>query len=185
MENKNFFRFLAMTTILFVCICVALSTSTDSKSASTQSTNPLETKTALASTVVEGVDTHICELDSVECEGEANVPIKRKDVSPVKIGASKEVQERVSYAWEISHDRDFLYTLEKENGGTWSTTITSSTNDVGICQINKTYHPKVVSDPRFKDWKWQLDTCWKMYKGNVRFYGYDVRYKVVNNFKWK
>lgn len=97
-----------------------------------------------------------------------------------KIGAPDWVNERVEYAYHVSGGSiEFVSTIESENSE-WTTDRLSNTSylrngkrwyDVGICQISQYYHPKVVADERFGDWKWQIDQCWKMFKGGTKFYG--------------
>ena len=41
----------------------------------------------------------------------------------------------------------------------------------GFCQIHEHYHPEIVKNPRFKEWKWQIDKCLELYKGGTAFYG--------------
>lgn len=88
-----------------------------------------------------------------------------------------EQQKAIDYAWEISKDPLFIYTLKAENG---HITIDRRSDkigkngwyDYGYCQVNKGYHPKVVNDPRFfTDMKWQLDQCYRLFKGGTTFYG--------------
>lgn len=151
-----------------------------------------------------------CTLDTVSCDKEEIVltwiepknnsravqpqkkqtrPISlnsKKDINkllPIKKGASKRTQERVDYAWSISHDKDFIYTIEAENSK-WDTNTVGITKDRGICQVSPYYHPEIVNNPKFSDWKWQIDQCWKLYSGGTRFYGSDVRWKVVGRFSW-
>jgi hypothetical protein len=137
----------------------------------------------------------LCELRDVQCEGEKiaqelpTIPVSpvastRPSASPVKKGASKAMQEMVDYAWSISQSIDFVLTIEAESGFNPKARNVNrnGTVDSGLAQINHFYHPSIVKDPRFKDWKWQLEKGWELYKGGTRFYGKDVRHKVRNRF---
>jgi hypothetical protein len=93
--------------------------------------------------------------------------------------------EVMRYAYDISNDKDFLYTLKAECGTIDPYCLGDNGHAHGFCQIHDQYHPQIVSDPRFRDWKWQINTCWKLYKGGVRFYGYDVRHKVIKHFNFQ
>jgi len=82
----------------------------------------------------------------------------------------------IDYAWKISCDPNFLYLLKAENGQFTPDRVHprqpgSIGTDMGFCGINSYYHPEIVKDPNFKDWKWQMDKCYSMYEGNVTFYG--------------
>ena len=95
----------------------------------------------------------------------------------VKTTAGEDQNQYVRYASEISNnDLDFLATLNAENG-LWDPKRRSSFEDSwGFCQFHRAWHSKTVDDPRFfSDPKWQLDQCWRAYKGGTRFYGFDVR----------
>lgn len=85
--------------------------------------------------------------------------------------------EVVNTAWEISHDLSFLALLKAENGEFTIDRVSdlvgvNGYRDVGYCQINIGYHPEIYYDPRFKtDMRWQLEQCWKLYKGGTKFWG--------------
>jgi len=107
-----------------------------------------------------------------------------------KSGAPIEQNEYVIYASHISNgDLKFLATLEAENS-LWSPDRQSNVvkkgkreESYGFCQINKKYHPEIIGDERFfTDPFWQLDTCWKMYKGGVKFYGKAKAEKLKKRF---
>lgn len=102
--------------------------------------------------------------------------------------------EVIQYAWEISHDKDFLYTLKAENGllthdrrhdiSHWCNRTSRWEDDFGF-GVSACYHPNLVGNPLFfTDWRWQLREVYKLYKGGTRFYGYDVRWKVKHHFKF-
>lgn len=90
-------------------------------------------------------------------------------------------EERSKYAWSLNPDKDMLATFTGE--GDWDEKKRSYIKganghyDYGICQINDGYHPEIVHDKRFKDWKWQLEQCVKLYKGGTTFYAYRNRAK--------
>ena len=136
----------------------------------------------------------ICTLSVVVCDSE-NLPHiditttrKEGEKRVIRKGATQAIQNKIDYAWSISKDVDFIYTLDVENAGTWDVNILSEIvgangyRDKGICQFNIGYHPKIVNDKRFSDYQWQIDQCWKHYKGGTRFYGYDVRSRAIKNF---
>lgn len=94
----------------------------------------------------------------------------------------------MNYAWEVSHDKTFLYLLKAENGQVSpyrKHTSSSIGTDWGFCGINDYYHPEVVNSPEFlTDWRGQIVTCYRMYKEGVRFYGLDKIDKVKHFFKF-
>ena len=109
------------------------------------------------------------------------------EVVPVKIGASDFQNEMISYAWDISgKDFDFVKLIEAESG--WVVDAVSGynsngTRDWGLCQISSYWHPQIVNDPKFNDWKWEIDTCYQLYDGGVTFYGLNHIDRVEDNFK--
>jgi len=87
------------------------------------------------------------------------------------------VNEVLSYAYEISDDKDFVRLLVAENGRVQIDTI-GITGDIGFCQVSSYYHPKIVNDPRFlTDWKWQIDQCYNLYKNGTTFHGASHLYR--------
>lgn len=95
-----------------------------------------------------------------------------------KVGATPEANEKIQYAWELSHDLKFIYTLNGENG-LWThdrihdPRANKVGTDLGLCGTNSYWHPEIVTDPRFlSDWKWQMERCYQMWKGGVKFYAY-------------
>lgn len=127
---------------------------------------------------------------------------------PVKIGASDEVQEMLSLAWDVSGgDKEFIYMIETENSQ-WRADRQSEVylrwdnGDVvvcrkdnwadeckreqsfGFCQIHKLYHPDTVNDKRFfTDERWQMEQCYSKFIGGAAFFGYrDHRDDVVDRF---
>lgn len=141
--------------------------------------------------VDEGEVVALCDLAVVVCSHEQPnsriiVPLRqgRLEGAPIKKGASDSMQEMVDYAWQISKSWDFVLTIEAESGFNPKARNVNrnGTVDSGLAQINHYYHPQIVKDPRFADWKWQLEQGWRMYKGGTKFYGYDVRHKVKNRF---
>jgi len=122
--------------------------------------------------------------------------VETKEKSPYKIGASDAQNEMVAYAYQISKNMDFIYMIESESGWVLDKVGQHTTygQDLGLCQINSKYHPEIIKDKRFQnnDWKWELDTCWKMYNGGVTFCGanrmkHDTGFyeAVKANFNWK
>ena len=112
----------------------------------------------------------------------------------IKKNASPQQQEKVDYAWKISKDPDFIYTLEMENG-LWTKNRLSNQvgingyRDQGLCQLNRQYHLDFIMSPEFQDHEKQLDYCWEVYKNakeggriNTTFYGYNNRHKAKDHF---
>lgn len=115
---------------------------------------------------------------------------------------SAEQQKVIDYAWNISHDKNFIYLLKAENGdispGRLSTIVGSNGyRDIGYCQMNKGFQSKIIKDPRFlTDMHWQIDKCYELYKGGVTFYGLRLmlkpvgaaqrarRQRVIDSFTW-
>ena len=91
-------------------------------------------------------------------------------------------QTYIKYAREISKDKDFILTMNAEN---WARELMRQSwavgknwyRDIWLCQINKWRHKKIVNDPRFTDYKRQIEQCWRLYQWWTRFYWFDVRYK--------
>lgn len=93
-----------------------------------------------------------------------------------KLNVSEDQNQYVRMASEISNnDLDFLALLEGENG-LWTPDRKSKLvgsngyRDVGYCQVNIGFHPEIYFDKRFKDPRWQLEQCYKLYKGGTKFY---------------
>lgn len=105
-------------------------------------------------------------------------------------GHTEEQQKYIDYAWDISHDENFIYLLKAENGALSPTTASKGVNkngyrDVGLCQINMGYHKKIVNDPRFTDYKWQLEQCLRLYRNGTKFYAKKNIWKVKKFFIWE
>lgn len=105
-------------------------------------------------------------------------------------GHTAEQQVYIDYAWDISKDPNFVYLLKAESGALSPTALSRAVGgngyrDVGLCQINKGYHKDIVNDPRFADYKWQLEQCYQMYKNGVKFYGKSRIWKVKKFFTWE
>jgi len=60
--------------------------------------------------------------------------------------------------------------LEAENDQ-WTVDRESHTNDIGICQINKYWHPWIVNHEKFFDPYWQIERCLTLYLEGETFYG--------------
>ena len=108
--------------------------------------------------------TCVYSLDDTECH------YFRKNSPIEKIGASFEVQCKIDYAYHISKDIDFVLTCNSENNQTWDENIKSPTNDFGICQINAYYHSWIVNSPEYKNWKYQINMGWELYRIGTTFY---------------
>ena len=94
----------------------------------------------------------------------------------------------VQYLWQISHDKDFLYTVRAENGilDPFRQSILIGKNgyrDQGLCQLNRQYHSDFIDSKDFQDWKKQADYCWQVYQERpTAFYGYYQRHKEIKYF---
>jgi len=99
----------------------------------------------------------------------------------------------VQYAWQLSHDVDFIYTITAENGlltydrkhgkSYYCAKTGKISYDFGF-GISECYHPEIVNDPRFfSDWKWNLEQTYNLYKGGSKFYGYNQRWRVKKYFE--
>lgn len=108
-------------------------------------------------------------------EGKTPVKTQKKRIMKRK-GWGEENQEKVQYAYELGGEQ-FVYLLNAENGqwthkrrhpkipGTIGT-------DWGMCGINDYYHPTIVNNALFfTDWKWQMNQCYRIWKGGTTFYG--------------
>ncbi len=77
-------------------------------------------------------------------------------------------------AWEMSHDKEFMYMMKAENGLLNHDRQGHSSNvgtDWGFCQINDYYHSELVNDPRFlSEPLWQLEQCYRLYRSGTKFY---------------
>lgn len=78
-------------------------------------------------------------------------------------------------AWKMSNDKEFMYMLKAENGLlNHDRQATSGEPSFGFCQTHQKYHPEIVNDPRFfTEPLWQLEQCYRLYKGGTRFYAVD------------
>jgi len=54
--------------------------------------------------------------------------------------------------------------------------------DWWLCGFNEYWHPEIVMDYRFWDWKFQADNCYKLKSTGTIFYWRDGRYKYKNDF---
>lgn len=114
---------------------------------------------------------------------------------PYHKGSSQQ-QEYIDYAWDISHDANFIYLLKAENGeitpdrksdiNYYCPKTKTYKWDYGLCQISDCYYPQIVNEKKFfTDWKWQLNQCYNLYKGGVTFYGIRNIPNVKKYFEWK
>jgi len=108
---------------------------------------------------------------------------------PIKVGASDFQNEMIEYAYEISgKDFDFIKLIEAESG--WRIDAvgvnTNGTKDYGLGQISGYWHPQIVNDPKFNNWKWEIDTVYQLYAGGTKFYGISRinDQELIDNFKW-
>ena len=175
MDTKTKIHFsIWLTTLLLITTPFAIASSIPSRASVGSAPFNKENVTRIPTELHGGTENRIdpCGLSVIDCPQDA----------PIKYGAPAYVQDRINYAWEVSHDRNFIYLLEAENH-TWNTTTVSYTGDVGLCQINSYWHPDIVKNPNFKDWKWQIRTCYSLYKNGTTFYGKYRIPKVINRFQ--
>ena len=78
----------------------------------------------------------------------------------------------VRYAAEVSgNNLDFLATIHGENG-LWTLDRLSNGRGfdgqraIGLCQFYPRYNAKIINDPRFTDYKFQVEKCWEKFKAN-------------------
>lgn len=86
-----------------------------------------------------------------------------------------EQRKWVQFAWQISHDKEFLYMLKAENGNFTPDRKSENPGEDswGFCQINRKYHRDIVNDPRFfSDPSWQMQKCYDLFVGGTVFYGH-------------
>lgn len=98
----------------------------------------------------------------------------------VKKGATEEQNRYVRYISRLSgNDLTEIATFDAESSswdplapsGVWSSRTGKMEDSFGFCQINKTSHYEMVTDPRFfTDPYWQLRQCHKLYVGGTKFY---------------
>jgi len=91
----------------------------------------------------------------------------------VKKDVGEEQQQYVRMAAEISNnDITFLALLNSENG-LWTPDRTHNDGiGFGFCGISRPWHNAIIDDERFlTDPHWQLEQCWRLYKGGTKFYG--------------
>lgn len=94
-----------------------------------------------------------------------------------------------TYAYKISNgDMDFLMTLKAEN---WWFDMYKQSNVVknwvredswGLCQLNRRRHKEVDTKEFRESWKYQVDVCYKKWKGWTIFYWKLVKDKYKNDF---
>jgi len=102
-----------------------------------------------------------------------------------------EATKIINYAYyDVSNkDMDFVLTLKAEN---WWFNMYQQANARSngkredarwLCQLHRNRHKNIVDDKRFwNSWKWQVEQCYKKYKGGTKFYWYYVRNKYKNLF---
>lgn len=94
----------------------------------------------------------------------------------------------MQYAYKISQNKDFLYTLKAECGSI-DPDCRGATNDFGLCQLHYKYHKDFIRSDEFQDWEKQINYCWQIYrkaenKGTLSttFYAWNQRQKVKHFF---
>lgn len=109
---------------------------------------------------------------------------------PLLINWSKQQNELVQYAWDISKDFDFILTVFWES---WfrPEAVWDNWYAFWLCQRNILHwRERLVNDEKFKDPKFQLDSCYNSYRiwianGKIqnRLYAYNIRTKHTNRFR--
>jgi len=105
---------------------------------------------------------------------------------------SKEQEMYMNYGFALSKGNiNFPYKMKAENG-TLDPTRQSDCVDkktgvrepsYGFCQMHMKWQSDKILDPRFKtDWMWQMQECYKLWKGGTPMYG-KVTSKVIKSFK--
>uniref|UniRef100_A0A7C4M5M3 Transglycosylase SLT domain-containing protein n=1 Tax=candidate division CPR3 bacterium TaxID=2268181 RepID=A0A7C4M5M3_UNCC3 len=110
--------------------------------------------------------------------------------APYRDGGTPTQQEMISYAWEVSHgDEKFITMIEAESK--WDPWAVEKLNDgsagdgFGLCQVDYRYWPKIHHDPKFRtDWKYQVRTCYKLWRQDVTFYGAKRNSEMISRFWW-
>ncbi len=73
-----------------------------------------------------------------------------------------------------NHNKEFIGLLLGENfimtPDRLSPPNKGGSRDHGFCQINDYWHRDKVNDSRFKDEQWQMETCYRLWKGGTKFY---------------
>lgn len=111
------------------------------------------------------------------------------DTTPIKIWASKEVQELIAYARDLTKNKDFILTIEQESKWNWQAVGDWGTS-YWLCQwhLPKRLNWRVNNDdPTIASWYAMVDTCWKTWKlkwNNIWnwLHGYTVRHTVEDRF---
>ncbi len=119
---------------------------------------------------------------------EAPLQVWQGPIEPVPhLEGGTEAQNAVIYeAWHLSHSLEFIYMLRGENGLFTHDRIANPRGnkvgtDMGYCGTNTYWHPEIVTDPRFLgDPHWQLERCYQMWKGGVKFFGRSTKGIITN-----
>lgn len=148
-----------------------------------------KTEAFIGSEKIEDVVLVIQENSRLRIEEIDQTPNNKKKVATIYNAFSQELptcykqavgedqNQYVRMASRISgNDIDFLALLDAENG-LWTPTRKHAINnngssDWGFCGINDRWHPEITNDPKFlTDPEWQLEQCYRLYKGGTAFYG--------------
>lgn len=98
--------------------------------------------------------------------------------------------EIMRYAYRLSNNKDFLYTLRAENGtidpNRRSNIIgANGYYDYGLCQLNYQWHSNFIDSDEFNDWRKQIEYCYEVFKKRPgAFYGYYKRHSQNKHFKF-
>ena len=95
-----------------------------------------------------------------------------------------------TYEYKISWgDMDFMATMKAEN---WWYNIYQQSNVInkygkreesyGLCQMMRRYHQEVNTKIFRESWEYQVEICYKKYKGGTKFYGFNVRHQYKDDF---
>lgn len=115
---------------------------------------------------VDGVATPYPTFAYTKHSGEQVKTCYKKDVD-------KDQQQYVRIASDISGgDIRFLALLNGENGLWTLDRVHADGVGRGLCGISYPWHKDIIEDERFlTDAKWQIEQCYKLWKGGTKFYG--------------
>ena len=117
-----------------------------------------------------------------------NKPLPEGAPTCYKHVAGEDQNQYVRIAAQISaNDISFLALLDAENG-LWTPDRkhginSNGSSDWGFCGTNDKWNSKIVNDERFfTDPRWQLEQCYRLYKGGTIFYGKSRTHITRKNF---
>jgi len=115
-------------------------------------------------------------IDTKKIEAEQQTTVQKK-ITKKEYKTDDERQKMIQYAYDIWW-MDLVLMMECEN----STRNMFRQSEVvknwrrepsyWLCMIDRDFHPEIIDDKRFwEDWKWQVETCNRLYKWWTAFYG--------------